>query len=82
MCDTAQSACIKLLQLSVEDNDCYLFIITLLGNSRLPFIDDCGLMFEPQEGMTVEEIVGWASYAERSGYGYIFRSDHLIPLRG
>ncbi|HXQ92485.1 MAG TPA: LLM class flavin-dependent oxidoreductase [Nitrososphaerales archaeon] len=39
-------------------------------------------MLEPQEGMSVEEIVGWASYAERSGYGYIFRSDHLIPTSG
>ena len=48
----------------------------------MPFIDDCGLMLEPQEGMSVEEIVGWASYAERSGYGYIFRSDHLIPTSG
>jgi alkanesulfonate monooxygenase SsuD/methylene tetrahydromethanopterin reductase-like flavin-dependent oxidoreductase (luciferase family) len=36
-------------------------------------------MLEPQEGMTVDEIVGWAKFAEKSGYGYIFRSDHLIP---
>jgi alkanesulfonate monooxygenase SsuD/methylene tetrahydromethanopterin reductase-like flavin-dependent oxidoreductase (luciferase family) len=48
----------------------------------MPFIDDCGLMLEPQEGMSVDEIVEWASYAERSGYGYIFRSDHLIPTSG
>jgi alkanesulfonate monooxygenase SsuD/methylene tetrahydromethanopterin reductase-like flavin-dependent oxidoreductase (luciferase family) len=42
-------------------------------------ISDCGLMLEPQEGMAVEEIVEWAEYAERSGYGYLFRSDHLLP---
>jgi alkanesulfonate monooxygenase SsuD/methylene tetrahydromethanopterin reductase-like flavin-dependent oxidoreductase (luciferase family) len=36
-------------------------------------------MLEPQEGMSLEEIVDWANYAENSGYGYIFRSDHLIP---
>jgi alkanesulfonate monooxygenase SsuD/methylene tetrahydromethanopterin reductase-like flavin-dependent oxidoreductase (luciferase family) len=45
----------------------------------LPFIDDCGLMLEPQEGMSVDEIVSWAKYAEKSGYGFIFRSDHLVP---
>jgi len=45
-------------------------------------IKDCGLMLEPQEGMKVEDIVGFASYAERSGYGYIFRSDHLLPMSG
>lgn len=36
-------------------------------------------MLEPQEGMSVDEMVSWATYAEKSGYGYIFRSDHLIP---
>lgn len=45
----------------------------------MAFIDDCGLMFEPQEGMSVDEIVDWAIFAEKSGFGYIFRSDHLIP---
>jgi len=49
---------------------------------KLPFIEDCGLMLEPQEGMRVDEIVGWANYAEKSGYGYIFRSDHLLPTSG
>src|SRR5579862_4095375 len=48
----------------------------------MPFMDDCGLMLEPQEGMSVDEIVEWASYAERSGYGYIFRSDHVLPTSG
>jgi alkanesulfonate monooxygenase SsuD/methylene tetrahydromethanopterin reductase-like flavin-dependent oxidoreductase (luciferase family) len=37
------------------------------------------LMLEPQEGMSVEDIVDWAKYAEKFGYGYIFRSDHLVP---
>jgi alkanesulfonate monooxygenase SsuD/methylene tetrahydromethanopterin reductase-like flavin-dependent oxidoreductase (luciferase family) len=48
----------------------------------MPFIDNCGLMLEPQEGMSVEEIIDWAEYAEKSGYGYIFRSDHLLPTSG
>ncbi len=42
-------------------------------------LSDCGLMLEPQFGMTVGEIVEWAKYAEKSGYGYVFRSDHLLP---
>ncbi len=45
----------------------------------MSFMDDCGLMLEPQEGLSVDEIVSWATYAEKSGFGYIFRSDHLIP---
>jgi alkanesulfonate monooxygenase SsuD/methylene tetrahydromethanopterin reductase-like flavin-dependent oxidoreductase (luciferase family) len=45
-------------------------------------MDDCGLMLEPQEGMSVDEIVSWANYAENSGYGFIFRSDHLKPTSG
>jgi alkanesulfonate monooxygenase SsuD/methylene tetrahydromethanopterin reductase-like flavin-dependent oxidoreductase (luciferase family) len=39
-------------------------------------------MFEPQEGMTMRELVEWTRYAEDSGYGYIFRSDHLLPTSG
>lgn len=42
-------------------------------------IEECGLMLEPQLGMTVEEIITWAKYAEKSGYGYVMRSDHLLP---
>jgi alkanesulfonate monooxygenase SsuD/methylene tetrahydromethanopterin reductase-like flavin-dependent oxidoreductase (luciferase family) len=45
----------------------------------MTFMENCGLMLEPQEGMSVEEILDWAAYAEKSGYGYIFRSDHLLP---
>ena len=32
--------------------------------------------------MRVEEIIQWAEYAEKQGYGYIFRSDHLLPTSG
>ena len=42
-------------------------------------IEECGLMLEPQLGMSVEEIITWAKYAEKSGYGYVMRSDHLLP---
>ena len=45
-------------------------------------IGDCGLMLEPQQGMSVKEVVDWGVYAERHGYGYIFRSDHLLPIHG
>ncbi len=36
-------------------------------------------MLEPQEGLSVDDIVDWAKYSEKSGYGFIFRSDHLMP---
>ena len=45
-------------------------------------MENYGLMLEPQEGMRVEEILEWASYAEKSSYGYIFRSDHLLSTSG
>lgn len=32
--------------------------------------------------MRVQEIVDWAKYAERNGYGYMLRSDHLLPIDG
>ncbi len=37
-------------------------------------------MIEPQQGMKVDDVIEWAEYAEKSGYGYIFRSDHLLPI--
>ncbi|MFI5449035.1 MAG: LLM class flavin-dependent oxidoreductase [Candidatus Bathyarchaeia archaeon] len=43
-------------------------------------ISQCGIMLEPQQGMSIQEIVDWATYAERNGYGYILRSDHLLPI--
>jgi alkanesulfonate monooxygenase SsuD/methylene tetrahydromethanopterin reductase-like flavin-dependent oxidoreductase (luciferase family) len=45
-------------------------------------LKECGLMLEPQQGMSVSEIVHWARYAETMGYGYIMRSDHLLPTSG
>lgn len=45
----------------------------------MDFIKNCGVMVEPQEGMAVEELLSVASLTERCGYGYFFRSDHLLP---
>jgi alkanesulfonate monooxygenase SsuD/methylene tetrahydromethanopterin reductase-like flavin-dependent oxidoreductase (luciferase family) len=42
-------------------------------------IKDCGLMLEPQFGMTMEQLVQTARQAEDLGFGYLFRSDHLLP---
>ena len=42
-------------------------------------IDECGLMFEPQLGMTMDQLVDGARLAENLGFGYVFRSDHLLP---
>ncbi len=39
-------------------------------------------MLEPQEGLSAQEIVSWAEFSERAGYGYLFRSDHLLPTSG
>lgn len=39
-------------------------------------------MLEPQQAMSFQEVVDWCAYAERHGYGYFFRSDHLIPTYG
>ncbi len=46
----------------------------------LAFIKDCGIMLEPQEGVHVNEILEVAGRVEKEGYGYIFRSDHLLPI--
>ena len=45
----------------------------------MAFIKDCGIMLEPQEGMTLKELIEVARSVERLGYGYLFRSDHLLP---
>jgi alkanesulfonate monooxygenase SsuD/methylene tetrahydromethanopterin reductase-like flavin-dependent oxidoreductase (luciferase family) len=42
-------------------------------------IDDCGIMLEPQLGMSMEQLVDAAKTAEDLGFGYLFRSDHLLP---
>ncbi len=39
-------------------------------------------MLEPQGGMKVAEILDRAKYAEKAGYGYLFRSDHFKPTGG
>ncbi len=39
-------------------------------------------MLEPQGGMQVREILEWANYSEKSGYGYLLRSDHFMPTGG
>ncbi|HZW84388.1 MAG TPA: LLM class flavin-dependent oxidoreductase [Nitrososphaerales archaeon] len=42
-------------------------------------IADCGLMLEPQLGMTMSQLVESAKLAEDLGFGYVYRSDHLLP---
>jgi alkanesulfonate monooxygenase SsuD/methylene tetrahydromethanopterin reductase-like flavin-dependent oxidoreductase (luciferase family) len=42
-------------------------------------LKDFGLQLEPQQGMTMQELLDWSRYAEKKGYGYVFRSDHYIP---
>jgi len=42
-------------------------------------LKDFGIMLEPQLGMTVEGVVETAKRAEELGFGYLFRSDHLLP---
>ena len=42
-------------------------------------IQDCGLMLEPQLGMTMKQLVATAKQAEDLGFGYLLRSDHLLP---
>jgi alkanesulfonate monooxygenase SsuD/methylene tetrahydromethanopterin reductase-like flavin-dependent oxidoreductase (luciferase family) len=39
-------------------------------------------MLEPQEGMSTQEIISWAEFSESAGYGYFFRSDHILPTSG
>ena len=46
----------------------------------MPSLDDFGLQFEPQKGMSSRSLVDWCRYAERKGYGYAFRSDHFLPI--
>ncbi len=36
-------------------------------------------MLEPQLGMSMGQLVGTAKLAEDLGFGYVFRSDHVIP---
>jgi len=45
----------------------------------MALISKCGLMVEPQFGMSVQQLVETAVEAESLGFGYVFRSDHLLP---
>ena len=48
--------------------------------SQLPFtINESGIMVEPQLGMSMGELVDVAKKAEDLGFGYFFRSDHILP---
>jgi alkanesulfonate monooxygenase SsuD/methylene tetrahydromethanopterin reductase-like flavin-dependent oxidoreductase (luciferase family) len=38
-----------------------------------------GVMLEPQLGMSMDQLVGAAKHAEDLGFGFFFRSDHLLP---
>lgn len=39
-------------------------------------------MLEPQLGMSMRQLVDTAKLAEELGFGYLFRSDHLLPTDG
>jgi len=54
--------------------------ISRRGGWSLPSLGDFGLQFEPQKGMSSKDLVDWFRYAEKKGYGYAFRSDHLLPI--
>ncbi len=45
----------------------------------MTFIRDSGIMLEPQEGMGLRELLDVAKLVEKTGYGYLFRSDHVLP---
>ena len=42
-------------------------------------IKESGIMVEPQLGMSMDGLVGIAEKAEELGFGYFFRSDHILP---
>lgn len=48
----------------------------------MPSIKDFGLMLEPQLGMSAAQLIETARLAEELGFGYLFRSDHLLPTDG
>jgi alkanesulfonate monooxygenase SsuD/methylene tetrahydromethanopterin reductase-like flavin-dependent oxidoreductase (luciferase family) len=39
-------------------------------------------MLEPQEGLLPEDVIRAARLSEKLGFGYILRSDHLLPTSG
>jgi alkanesulfonate monooxygenase SsuD/methylene tetrahydromethanopterin reductase-like flavin-dependent oxidoreductase (luciferase family) len=40
-------------------------------------IKDCGLVLDFTSNRTTEDIIEWAISTEKSGYGYVFRADHI-----
>jgi alkanesulfonate monooxygenase SsuD/methylene tetrahydromethanopterin reductase-like flavin-dependent oxidoreductase (luciferase family) len=42
-------------------------------------IRDCGIMLEPQLGMSMDQLVDLSRKVEELGFGYVFRSDHILP---
>lgn len=45
----------------------------------MPSLQNFGVMLEPQLGMKMKDLVETAKFAESLGFGYLFRSDHLLP---
>jgi len=45
-------------------------------------MDISALMLEPQEGLTIGDVVSTARRAEEMGFPRLFRSDHLLPTSG
>jgi alkanesulfonate monooxygenase SsuD/methylene tetrahydromethanopterin reductase-like flavin-dependent oxidoreductase (luciferase family) len=58
---------------------------TSIIRARLPrtpmvySLEDSGIMLEPQLGMSMDQLVQTAKAAEDLGFGYLMRSDHLLP---
>ena len=51
-----------------------------LPGGQLTFsINESGIMVEPQLGMSMEGLIEIARKAEELGFGYFFRSDHILP---
>lgn len=40
-------------------------------------IKDCGLVLDFTTNRTTQDIIKWAISAEKAGYGYVFRGDHI-----
>jgi alkanesulfonate monooxygenase SsuD/methylene tetrahydromethanopterin reductase-like flavin-dependent oxidoreductase (luciferase family) len=60
------------------DNKHRYFALVRVESLKLN-IKDCGIMLEPQLGMSMERLVGTAKQAEELGFGHFFRSDHILP---
>ena len=43
-------------------------------------IKDCGLVLDFSTNHTTRDIVDWAVSAEKDGYGYVFRGDHIASM--